>query len=117
MNKRTRPVLHTVADADASMVYPFNKEKFRDKALKNNKDADINDILVEYLKNIGPSSQKLLLEMLNTHITTNKFPSIWRQSMILAILKPGKDSMIPKNYRPISLLCHTYTLYVRIVLH
>ena len=55
--------------------------------------------------------------MLNTHITTNKLPSIWRQSMILAILKPGKDSIIPKNYRPISLLCHTYTLYARIVLH
>ena len=27
-----------------------------------------------------------------------------------AILKLGKDSSLPKSYRPISLLCHTYTL-------
>ena len=36
---------------------------------------------------------------------------------ILAILKPGKDSSIPKNYRLISLLCHTYKLYERMILN
>ena len=41
----------------------------------------------------------------------NKIPTIWGQSKIIAILKPGKDSSIPKNYRPISLLCHMYRLY------
>ena len=30
--------------------------------------------------------------------------------MIIAILKPGKDSSIPKKYRPISLLWHMYTI-------
>ena len=45
----------------------------------------------------------------------NKIPTIWRQSKIIAILKPGKDSSTPKNYRPISLLCHTNKLYKRII--
>ena len=30
-------------------------------------------------------------------------------------IETGKDSSIPKNYRPISLLCHTYTLYERMI--
>ena len=55
--------------------------------------------------------------MLNTCFIENKIPKIWRQSKIIAILKPGKDSAIPKNYRPISLLCHTYKLYERLTLN
>ena len=34
-----------------------------------------------------------------------------------AILKPGKDSSLPKSYRPISLLCHTYKLLERMILN
>ena len=55
--------------------------------------------------------------MLNTCFIENKIPNIWRQSKIIAILKPGKDSAIPKNYRPTSLLCHTYKLYERLNLN
>ena len=55
--------------------------------------------------------------MLNICFMENKIPTIWRQSKVIAILKPGKDSSIPKNYRPISLLCHTYKLYDRMILN
>ena len=55
--------------------------------------------------------------MLNTCFIENNLPKIWSQSKIIAILKPGKDSAIPKNYRPISLLCHTYNLYERLILN
>ena len=47
----------------------------------------------------------------------NKISTLWRQSKIIAILNPGKDSAIPKNYRPISLLCHTYKLYEIMILN
>ena len=85
--------------------------------LKNNKAAGRDDILVEQLKHLGPKAQKWLLTMLNICFMENKIPTIWRQSKIIAILKPGKDSSIPKNYRPISLLCHTYKLYERMILN
>jgi len=31
--------------------------------------------------------------------------------------KPGKDLSNPKNYRPISLQCHTYKLYEKMILN
>ena len=74
-------------------------------------------ILVEQLKHLGAKAHKWLLTMLNICFMENKIPTIWRQSKIIAILKPGKDSSIPKNYRPISLLCHTYKLYERMILN
>ena len=58
-----------------------------------------------------------LHSMLNTCFTENKIPKVWRQSRIIAILKPGKDALIPKIYRIISLLCHTYKLYKRLILN
>ena len=39
------------------------------------------------------------------------------KAMEEVILKPGKDSTLPKSYRPISLLCHTYKLFERMILN
>ena len=55
--------------------------------------------------------------MLSKCLTDNMIPKLWKQSKIIAILKSRKDSAIPKSYRPISLLCHTYKLYERMILN
>ena len=39
------------------------------------------------------------------------------KSKLIAILKLGKDSSLPKSYRPISFLCHTYKLLERMILN
>ena len=118
-SKPRRPVLPTDTTGAATLVYPFTEEEYRKgiAALKNGKAAGIDDVLVEQLKNLGPISHKWLLDLLNNCFTENKIPKVWRQSRIIAILKPGKDSAVPKNYRPISLLCHTYKLYERMILN
>ena len=36
---------------------------------------------------------------------------------VVALLKPGKDPSSPKSFRPISLLCHLYKLYERLILN
>ena len=41
----------------------------------------------------------------------------WRQARVVALLKPGKDPSSPKSFRPISLLCHLYKLYERLILN
>ena len=38
-------------------------------------------------------------------------------AQVIAILKPGKDSSLPKSYRPILLLCHTYKLLEQMILN
>ena len=103
------PALPTV-EGKPSLVSAFSEEEYRKgiAALKNNKAACIDDILVEQLKNLGPNAYKWLHTMFNTCFIENTIPKIWKQSKIIAILKPGKDSAIPKNYRPISLM---YKLY------
>ena len=118
-SKPKRPVLPPATEGDTSKVYPFSEGEYNKgvAALKNNKAAGRDDILVEQLKHLGPKAHKWLLTMLNICFMENKIPTIWRQSKIIAILKPGKDSSIPKNYQPISLLCHTYKLYERMILN
>ena len=118
-SKPKRPVLPSATEGDTSKVYPFSEGEYNKgvAALKNNKASGRDDILVEQLKHLGPKAHKWLLTMLNICFMENKIPTIWRQSKIIAILKPGKDSSIPKNYRPISLLCHTYKLYERMILN
>ena len=112
-----RPVLPPATEGYTSKVYPFSKYNKEVAALKNNKAAGRDDILVEQIKHLGPKAHKWLLTILNICYMENKIATIWRQSKIIAILKPGKDSSIPKNYRPITLLCHTYPLYERMILN
>ena len=102
-----------IQEGTPTMVHPFSKEEYRKgiAALNNNNAARKDDVLVDKLKHLGPKANKWLHTMLNVCFTGNKIPKIWRQSKSIVILKPGKDSVIPKNYRPISLLCHTYNLY------
>ena len=55
--------------------------------------------------------------MMNSILQTQKFPKLWRKSKVIAILKPGKDSTLPKSYRPISLLCHTCKLFEPMIIN
>ena len=97
---------------DSSLVFLFTEEEYKKDiaTLKNKKAVGIDDVLVEQLKNLGPRAHRWLHSMLNVCFTENHIPKVWRQSKIIAILKP-------KSYRPISLLCHMYKLYERIILN
>ena len=106
------PKLSPISEDDSSLVFPFTEEEYKKgiAALKNKKAAGIDDVLVEQLKNLGPRAHRWIHSMLNVCFTENRIPKVWRQSKIIAILKPGKDSAKSKSYRPISLLCHMYKL-------
>ena len=74
-------------------------------------------MLCEQIKHFGEATLRWLPQMMNSILKTQKFPKLWRKSKVIAILKPAKDSTLPKSYRPISLLCHTYKLFERMILN
>ena len=75
-SKPKRPVLPTATEGDISKVYPFSEGEYKVTALKNNKAAGRDDILVEQLKHIGPKAHKWLLTMLNICFMENKIPTV-----------------------------------------
>ena len=73
-NKPNRPVLPTDATGEGKLVYSFPEEEYRHgiAALNNGKAAGIDEVLVEQLNNLGLTSHKRLLDMLNNLFTENK---------------------------------------------
>ena len=84
---------------------------------RTTKAAGLDDMLCEQIKHFGEATLRWLLQMMTSILKKQKFPKLWRKSKVIAILKPGKDSTLPKSYRPISLLCHTYKLFERMILN
>ena len=56
-------------------------------------------------------------EMMNNILVSKKFPMLWCKTKVIAMLKPVRDSSLPKSYRPITLLCHTYKLFERMIMN
>ena len=83
----------------------------------NGKAAGLDEILTEEIKNFGPVTTQWVLSLLNACARTHRLPRLWIQPRVVALLKPGKDKSSPKSLRPISLLCHLYKRYERLILN
>ena len=73
-------------------------------------------ITYPHLTHLPQSALHFLLYIFNLSWSTYTFPSTWKQSTIIPILKPGKPSDSPSSYRPISLTSCTSKLFERMVL-
>ena len=61
------------------------------------------DIPYAVLRHMSESSFTFLLDLYNFIWHTGAFPSSWSVAITLPIPKPGKNHLLPTNYRPISL--------------
>lgn len=86
-------------------------------AMKNYKAAGLDDICTEQLRHLETGAKKWIIDLFNYINIVQNIPKIWRKSKIIAQLKPGIEETDPKNYRPVSLLCHTYKIYERLLLN
>ncbi|MEW8548241.1 MAG: reverse transcriptase domain-containing protein [Candidatus Thiodiazotropha sp.] len=57
----------------------------------------------DMLKQLPDRAKFNLLGLINESWTRGELPTQWKESTIIPLLKPGKDSHSPKSYRPISL--------------
>ena len=61
------------------------------------------DNMYEILLHLPDETKKFLLNLYNLIWCSSILPKSWAISIILAVLKPGKDASLPTNYRPIAL--------------
>ncbi|GBN57650.1 putative RNA-directed DNA polymerase from transposon X-element, partial [Araneus ventricosus] len=76
-------------------------------------------ITYNMLRHLNTASLSNLLLFFNRIWTEQEYPSQWHEAIVIPILKPGKDSTNPLNYRPIALtscLCKTLERMVNALL-
>jgi len=79
--------------------------------------APVEDLITNTaLKFFSKNKLLTLTNILNGCLRLNYFPSIWKKAVIISIHKPGKDHLLPENYRPIALLSSISKFYKRIIL-
>ena len=99
---------------EPNLTSPFTAQELSNDiaALKNGQAIGFNAIFTEELKHFGQQAKKWLLELFNRSVETNRILKI----CVIALLKPGKDLSLPKSFRPVSLLCHPFKLFERLLL-
>ncbi|KAI5747569.1 hypothetical protein M8J77_016091 [Diaphorina citri] len=117
--KKSRDKLEMREDENSQLSLPFDEDELRSaiQIMKTNKAPGVDDMRTEQIKQFGPKTIKWLLQMMNNCVQTMQIPKVWRQAKVVALLKPGKVPTDPKSYRPISLLCHLFKIFERMILN
>lgn len=69
--------------------------------MNNGKAAGFDDICMEQIKNFAPEARDCILELFNIYGGKSfQISEMWRKSILVALLKHGKESEFPKSYRP-----------------
>jgi hypothetical protein len=84
--------------------------------LKLGKTPGRNGIRNRALKHLPKRAVNLLVLIFNAVLCIHHFPSVWKHTRVISILKPGKDPAQPTSYRPISLLDTIGKLFEKILL-
>jgi hypothetical protein len=69
-----------------------------------------------HLKHLGLAAISYLTDVFNLSVRDAVIPAIWKQALVLPILKPGKPADQGASYRPISLLCPPVKILERLPL-
>ncbi|KAI5715753.1 hypothetical protein M8J77_021854 [Diaphorina citri] len=82
--------------------------------LKDRKAGGIDGIINEEIKAGGTTMVKELRKIFNTCLNLKVVPKIWLKAILILLYKKG-DKHDLKNYRPLSMLCVMYKLFMSII--
>ena len=85
------------------------------RRMKKGKAVRPDDIPVEAWKCLEEIGVKLLTNMINTILETERMPEDWRESTLVQIYKGKGDIQDCGNYRGIKLMSHTMKIWERIM--
>ena len=86
------------------------------KACKSSKAIGPDGLSNVHLKHLGPKAITYLTKIFNLSLAQCTIPDIWKTSIIIPLLKPGKPSNDSNSYRPVSLLCPAIKIFERLLL-
>ena len=89
----------------------------RERALsqtKRTKAPGEDQIVAEMIKAGGEIALRKIQELFSAVLRTETLPKEWKNAIITLILKKGDKKDLP-NYKPISLLSHTYKLFMKVM--
>ena len=82
--------------------------------MKKGKAPGIDNITSDILKLGGKEVIKALKTIFNETLESQEIPETWGEAKMIILHKKGERRDI-KNYRPVSLLSHTYKLFTRAI--
>ena len=83
--------------------------------MKRHKAQGMDGIASDIIKLGGPVVLTYLTNIFNNTLKTKQIPDRWHEAKEIVILFKMGDPKDIKNYRPISLLSHSYKLFTRLL--
>ena len=101
--KESRPFFADDEEVPELYNIPFTMSEGRFAlALCRDGAASPDGLSYRFLRHLHPRAMEFLLSFFNWLYTSELFPDLWHQSIVIPIPKPGKDHSLPGNFRPIS---------------
>ena len=97
---------------DTEEIPEFTEEEVERaiKRMKRHKAQGVDGVTSDIIKLGGPMVLTYLTNIFNNILKTKQIPDSWHEAKIVILLKKGNPKDI-KNYRPISLLSHSYKIF------
>ena len=102
---------------DNKYTQPFTREELKKaiRCMKRKGAQGPDEIPPTFLKELGPRALDELLEIFNQSLSTASCPQVWRNAIIIPLLKAGKSAKDLASYRPISLTSCVVKLLERMI--